>query len=249
MITCAYRDHRYKRARQYNFTGFQAFAGFRHGICQPGDAVGGRPQRGGACPGCDNLTVLLNDHGVFVDSEFILGVEPRRDGKFATPWFELDCDLAGREQEVLCKGRTGKGRTGKVLVWGALGSRSSVLFDLDNDGDLDIVTNDFNSPPMVLISDLAARNPDLRYLKVQLEGTRSNRNGLGATVKVSSGDRVYTKVNDGQSGYLSQSDYPLYFGLGDANDVDRVEVSWPSGTVQVVEGPIRSNQVLKIVEE
>ena len=194
-------------------------------------------------------SLLLNDHGHgFLDAEFILGVEPRRDGRYATPWFVLDCDNVPRGQETvssfLCKGHTGT-----LDVWGALGSRSSVLFDLDNDGDLDIVTNDFNSPPMVLISDLSDRKPNLRYLKIQLEGTTSNRNGLGATVRVTAGDQVYTKVNDGQSGYLSQSVYPLYFGLDDASAADSITITWPSGTVQVIDGPIQANQLLKVVEE
>ena len=190
-------------------------------------------------------SVLLNDRGNgFLDAEFILGVEPRRDGKFATPWFELDCDNIPPGESPLCEGRTGK-----VEVWGALGTRSSAIFDLDNDGDLDIVTNDFNSVPMVLISDLSDRKPNLRYLKIQLEGTTSNRNGLGAKVQVTVGDNVYTKVNDGQSGYLSQSVKPLYFGLADAKSVDSITVTWPSGTIQVIDGPIRANQLLKVVEE
>ncbi len=194
-------------------------------------------------------SLLLNDRGHgFLDAEFILGVEPRRDGKYATPWFVLDCDNVPpgppSVSSALCEGRTGK-----VEVWGALGTRSSVLFDLDNDGDLDIVTNDFNSPPMVLISDLSDRKPNFHYLKVHLEGTTSNRNGLGATVQVTAGDQVYTKVNDGQSGYLSQSVYPLYFGMGDAKAADSITITWPSGIVQVIDGPIQVNQLIKVVEE
>jgi len=93
------------------------------------------------------------------------------------------------------------------------------MFDLDNDGDLDIVTNDFNSAPQVLVSDLAqVRN--IHWLKVVLIGTHSNRNGLGATVRVQAAGQTYTKYNDGKSGYLSQSVLPLYFGLGDATKID-----------------------------
>lgn len=126
-------------------------------------------------------------------------------------------------------------------------SRSSVMFDLDNDGDLDIVTNEFNSAPQVLVSDLAQQKA-IHWLKVVLVGIRSNRNGLGATVRVHAGGQTYTKYNDGKSGYLSQSVLPLYFGLGDARKIDRVEVDWPSGLKQVVTSGLRENRVLRITE-
>jgi hypothetical protein len=185
-------------------------------------------------------SVLLNNRGEkFLDSEFLLGVEPRRGGRTHTPWFDVDCDKEGGR-------RVCQGRTGKIMVMAPLGSRSSVIFDLDNDGDLDIVTNDFNSEPQVLISNLAARRK-IHWLKVVLVGTASNRNGLGATVRVSAGGRVLTQWNDGKSGYLSQSVLPLYFGLGDAEKIDRVEVDWPSGRKQVLTDA-RPNTTLRVTE-
>lgn len=189
-------------------------------------------------------SVLINEHGKqFRDAEFILGIEPRRAGRTAVPWFELDCSGADAKHHL------SQGRDGKITVWGAVGTRSAVIFDIDRDGDLDIVTNDFNSPPMVLISSLNERHPGLRYLAVQLRGTRSNRDGLGATVEVTLRDRVLTQVHDGQSGYLSQSSLPLYFGLGDALKVDKITVRWPDGASQTVNGPVDTNQNLLIVEE
>jgi enediyne biosynthesis protein E4 len=189
-------------------------------------------------------SVLLNDLGrEFLDSEFLVGAEPRRDGRTSTYWFTLDCDGADKAH-FGCQGRSGT-----YEVWGALGSRSSAIFDLDNDGDLDIVTNDFNSEPMVLTSDLIQRDPGIKYLEVKLTGTKSNRSGLGARVTVKAGGKSYTKVLDGQSGYLSQSLYPLYFGLGEAARVDQVEVAWPSGRTQVVGGPIEPNRILTITEK
>jgi hypothetical protein len=128
-----------------------------------------------------------------------------------------------------------------------LGSRAAAVFDLDDDGDLDIVTIDFNSAPQVLTSDLAQRHP-IHWLKVLLTGTRSNRNGLGAVVRVHAGGRLYTKWNDGKSGYLSQSVLPLYFGLGNAETVDRVEVDWPSGQRQVEARVTGVNRTMQIVE-
>lgn len=188
-------------------------------------------------------SVLLNDQGkTFVDAEFVLGIEPRAGGKVGAPWFELDCRGPDAEHPMA------QGHRGKIVVWAALGSRSSVLFDLDQDGDLDIVTNDFNSAPQILISNLSERNPGLRFLQIQLQGVRANRDGLGAKVQVSAAGKTYTQVNDGQSGYLSQSSMPLYFGLATANTIDRIIIDWPSGTHQELTGPIPSNQLLKIVE-
>jgi hypothetical protein len=192
-------------------------------------------------------SLLLNHRGrELLDSEFVLGIEPRRDGRTCKPWFTLDADGADRDNP-LCRGRSGT-----IEFWGALGSRSSVIFDLDNDGDLDIVTNDFNSEPMVLVSDLSSRKPDMRYLLIRLEGSTSNRDGLGAKVTVVAGGKRFLKVHDGQSGYLSQSALPLYFGLGAVTEVDAIEVEWPSVQQrgkQVISGPIPSNQVLTVREE
>ncbi len=139
------------------------------------------------------------------------------------------------------------GLTQPAILLGALGSRASVIFDLDNDGDLDIVSNEFNDAPMVLVSNLTDKKA-IRYLKVKLVGSRSNRSGLGARIKIWCGSEVYTKVHDGQSGYLSQSDMPLYFGIGDAQRVDRIEVHWPSGLKQTIVKDIEINKLLVIQE-
>jgi hypothetical protein len=187
-------------------------------------------------------SLKLNDRGKgFVDAEFVLGVEPRRDGQIATPWFELD--MAGADKGH----REGAGIEGRVSIWGARGSRSSAIFDVDGDGDLDILTNEFNAEPMVLLSDLSERRR-VHFLKVVLRGTRSNRSGLGAVVTVTAGGATHTQVHDGRSGYLSQSLIPLYFGLGDAERVDRVEVVWPSGRRQTAQSPVAVNGTLTLQE-
>jgi enediyne biosynthesis protein E4 len=198
-------------------------------------------------------SLLLNNRGEkFLDAEFLLGVEPRRDGRTHTPWFQLDCSPGTPENllkllEVLQWVEPCVGEWGKIVVTASLSSRSSAIFDLDNDGDLDIVTNDFNSEPQVLISDLA-QTKQIHWLKVVLRGTKSNRNGLGASVRVRAGGQVYYRYNDGKSGYLSQSVLPLYFGLGDTTEVDSVEVDWPSGRKQSLPKPLRVNQTLLITE-
>jgi hypothetical protein len=137
---------------------------------------------------------------------------------------------------------------GKLTMMGALGTRSAIALDLDADGDLDIVTNEFNARPQVLVADLAQRRR-IGFLKVRLRGTRSNRDGLGAevTVVLPNGRRILKPV-DGKSGYLSQSNLPLYFGLADADHVTSIEVRWPSGQRQTVAGPINAGQTVEVAE-
>ena len=131
---------------------------------------------------------------------------------------------------------------------GSLSSRSSVMVDLDQDGDLDLVTNDFNDRPQLLISNLSDVRP-VRFLKIRLRGAKTNRDGLGAIVRVQAGDRILTQWCDGKSGYLAQSALPLYFGLGSADRVQSVEVRWPSGRTQTLTANLAMNATLEIVEE
>lgn len=196
-------------------------------------------------------SLLLNNRGErFLDSEFLLGIEPRKDGRTHTFWFDLDCSTNDAQllrrwpnaAQDMCKGQYGK-----FTIMAPLGTRSSVIFDLNQDGALDIVTNEFYSAPQVLVSDLPQKRP-INWLKVALTGTVSNRNGLGATVRVVAGGRVLTQWNDGKSGYLSQSVLPLYFGLGDLTKIDRVEVDWPSGRKQVVTAGVSANSTLRVTE-
>jgi hypothetical protein len=188
-------------------------------------------------------SLLLNEGGQrFLNAESVLGLEPRRGDPMLREAFTLDTALPEDRRHPLAKGRTGK-----VRVMGVASSRSSVALDVDGDGDLDLVTNEWNDAPQVLISDLSARTT-LRFLQVRLVGTVSNRDGLGATVRVHCGSRVQTRFHDGKSGYLAQSSLPLYFGLGSDAAVDRIEVVWPSGRRQVRTGPIALNGTLELVE-
>ncbi|MGE0257063.1 MAG: CRTAC1 family protein [Alphaproteobacteria bacterium] len=194
-------------------------------------------------------SMLLNNAGRrFLPAEFLLGIEPRRNGRTHVPWHvEPACTPGERRRLPSVAGHPCDGQTGAVQVMGALGSRSSVLVDLDNDGDLDIVTNEHNAEPQVLVSNLSAART-VRWLKVALVGTRSNRAGLGATVRVTAGGRTLTQLHNGKSGYLSQSATPLYFGLDDATGVDRLEVVWPSGNSQTVAVGRGINRVVTVTE-
>jgi hypothetical protein len=188
-------------------------------------------------------SVLLNNGSSFVDAEFALGVEPKAGPKFV-PWFEIDCAGADQGHRDCPK----QFSAGNVVVNGSTGSRSSVIFDYDNDGDLDVITSEFGTEPLVLQSNLADVKK-VNSIRVDLTGTQSNRGGLGSTVTVNAGGSTYTQVMDGRSGYLGQSDLPLYFGLGDAQSIDSITVSWPSGAEQDIAGPIAANnQVLEVIE-
>jgi enediyne biosynthesis protein E4 len=203
-------------------------------------------------------SVLLNAAGrYFLPSEFLVGVEPRPNGATEQVWFTLECGGADRG-EFFCQACREGGATALGCRWNAqgdrltmmssLGTRSAVALDLDGDGDLDIVTNEFNAPPQVFVSDLAQRQ-HINTLRVRLRGTRSNREGLGSqvTVVLPDGRRVL-KMCDGKSGYLSLSDAPLYFGLGSADHAASLEVRWPSGRQQTVAGPIAAGQTIEVVE-
>ena len=188
-------------------------------------------------------SVLLNEGGQrFLDSEFVLGVEPRMGNRIEKEFFTLDCSGEDK-RHALCRGKTGM-----VSVIGTTSSRSSVAFDLDDDGDLDLVTNEWNDRPQVLVSNLSEKKP-IHQLKLKLLGTVSNRDGLGATVKVHCGPKTYTRYHDGKSGYLAQSSMPLYFGLDAATKIDRIEVLWASGKKQLLTEKIPVDALITITEE
>jgi hypothetical protein len=187
-------------------------------------------------------SLLLNvAGGAFQSAEFVLGVEPRRAVRVSKECFTLDCSGEDRNHP-LCRGRRGT-----LSVRASLSTRSAAIFDLDNDGDLDIVTNEFDDSPQVLISDLTDRRK-LHFVKVKLVGAKSNRDGLGAVVKLRAGETVMTRYHSGKSGYLAQSQLPLYFGLGETAKANEIQVIWPSGVKQTVTGGIPQNGLAIITE-
>lgn len=202
--------------------------------------------------------LLLNEQGKrFLHGEFLVGIEPRPDGATEKLWFTVECQGADREN-LACRACFRPGATepecrrkdaqGRLTMMGALGTRSAVILDLDQDGDLDIVTNELFGRPQVLMSDLAQRR-SVHAIRVRLRGTSSNRPGIGARVTVVLPDgRRILKLMDGKSGYLGQSDLPLYFGLGDADHATSIEVVWPSGRRQSLPGPHPAGRAVEVVE-
>jgi hypothetical protein len=126
-----------------------------------------------------------------------------------------------------------------------LGGRGGAYGDYDNDGDLDVVITNIDGQPTLLRND--GGNAAGHWLQIRTVGTKSNRDGLGALVKVTAGDLVqYDRVRTGGN-WLSGNDVRLHFGLGKHEEVDSVEVHWPSGTVDLVPR-VRANQAIVIQE-
>ena len=105
-------------------------------------------------------------------------------------------------------------------------SRGLAIADLWNDGRISAVVNNIDSRPMLLVNLAANSN---HWLGVITQGTRSNRDAIGASVTVVAGGRSWVQEVRSGSSYLSSSDLRLHFGLGLASSIDRVEVLWPSG--------------------
>jgi hypothetical protein len=123
--------------------------------------------------------------------------------------------------------------------------RGAAFADLDDDGDLDIVIANLDAAPTVLRNDGASAN---HWLTVALRGTRSNRDGIGAIVTiVDEYGRTQSGICSTASSYQSASDRRVHFGLADARTVRRVEVRWPSGTLQVLKD-LAVDRILELVE-
>ena len=107
-------------------------------------------------------------------------------------------------------------------------SYGAALADFDNDGDLDILTNDFDAPPQVYRN----RTTGAHRIKISLHGVESNRLGVGAFVAAEAGDRRQVRSLTLARGFMSTNEPTLHFGLGDADQVDRLAIEWPSGRKQ-----------------
>lgn len=120
---------------------------------------------------------------------------------------------------------------GEALLRPMVG-RGAAYGDYDGDGDLDVLVTANGGPARLLRNDGGNRS---HYLRVRTLGTRSNRDGIGArvTVTAAGGAKNWALVKTGSS-YCSQSELPVTFGLGSATRAARVEVSWPSGQVDVL---------------
>lgn len=105
--------------------------------------------------------------------------------------------------------------------------------DLDRDGRIDLVIANNNAPPTILMNYLATAG---RWVELELVGSRSNRDAVGAEVRLTAGGRTMIRTVEAGSGYSAQSAHTLHFGLARAAELDSLEVRWPSGRTEQYSG-------------
>ena len=125
-----------------------------------------------------------------------------------------------------------------------LSSRGAGFDDLDNDGDVDVVIQNSRREPTILRNDSPKQG---HWLQIRIRGTKTNRDGVGARIKLSAGElTLVDEVHSGR-GYQSHYGSRLYFGLGAHEKVDRIEVNWIGGGIDVFEN-IAADRLITLTE-
>jgi len=213
------------------------------------------------------LYVAQRDSLVFADEATKEGVGPASQKLLKFGLFFFDYDLDGRLDVLTANGHLepeinrvdalqqyrqpaqlfwnrgdGKGagfesvppeKCGQDLLKPIVG-RGSAFADIDGDGDLDVILTQAGGPPLLLRND---QNLKHHWLRLRLTGTKCNRDAIGAWIKVRvNGHTLSRQVMPARS-YLSQSELPVTIGLGQATQIESIEITWPGGFKQKVPAP------------
>lgn len=187
-------------------------------------------------------------------------IDEYKTGRFYSDEFRGTMSWNGYENNVLLRneGLDSKGVPNFNDVAMALGaddlgdSRGVALLDFDRDGDLDLAVS--HNPGLsgaptagrasLWRNDIGHERP---WISVELEGTTSNRDGVGALLRLTTAEGTQTQVASAGSGYASQHGKRIHFGLGEAKVAERLVVRWPSGVEDACEG-LAARQVVRLVE-
>jgi hypothetical protein len=123
--------------------------------------------------------------------------------------------------------------------------RGSAVGDYDNDGDQDILVLNLNDRPC-LYSNVSESEGN--WIMIQLTGTKSNRDAIGSKLTITINGKSQTRWRMSNSGYLSQSDHRIHFGVGDNEKIDKIEIRWPTGKTETL-NDVKVNQIIKIKEQ
>jgi hypothetical protein len=135
---------------------------------------------------------------------------------------QLFLNQGGRKFRDVAEGAGGGFETPKV-------GRGLAYGDFDRDGDLDILLTTNNGPAYLYRNDQLAQHRSIRF---HLQGLKSNRDAIGASVRIFYDGQMQSRMVRGGSSYLSQSELPLTFGLGAREKIDRLVIDWPSGRTE-----------------
>jgi hypothetical protein len=208
------------------------------------------------------LYVSQNAPLVFADEAITEGLGPASQSLLKFGLFFFDYDLDGRldvltanghlEEEINKAQQSQQYRQPAQLFWNRGGGsnptfvsvppdkcgedifkpivgRGSAFADIDGDSDLDAILTQINGPPLLLRND---QNLNHHWLRFKLVGAKSNRDAIGAWIKVRVGNQSLSRQVMPTRGYLSQSELPVTIGLGKATRVEDVQILWPGGGTQ-----------------